>query len=257
MLLFLLLPLLASASALSPPRTLQQRQTLSLGVCTSLCSSASDTALVQQGEACPSSDTACFCSVAFGLSLGCLDCILVEEAITLGSLKAACAALSSTASAAGSTSTQAEKASATFPSVASSGQTALPSGTPTNGSVCSAQCSDAADVTGINNVLACSTTNYSCICSTSLALSSPCLDCFLAQESLTQAQYTTLCASQAGGTGDSTTGGAGSGSGSGTSTAGPGPSAPPGFKSGALGLRGGWAGGMLGWAAAGALAVLV
>ncbi|KZT50839.1 hypothetical protein CALCODRAFT_488389 [Calocera cornea HHB12733] len=239
LLLVFALPLLAGALSLPP------RQTT---ICPALCSSASDISLIQSAESCPSDSLACICSYAFGLSLGCLDCILVDEGITLGTLKEECAAVSSSAGAGTApTSTPAEagQGSITLPTLASAAQTAAPSSTAIT---CTSQCSSPSDQSDIQAILACALTDAACICRTSLTLSSACLGCFLSQQGLTETQYQTLCASQGGGAGglpgpegNSSSSGTTTGTGTGTG-AGPAPSAPPAFGSGAARTGGGWLG---------------
>ncbi|KZO97039.1 hypothetical protein CALVIDRAFT_554681 [Calocera viscosa TUFC12733] len=283
MLLLALLVLPVLAGAVSIPRhrgaALRARQTSAQ--CATVCQSPSDVTVLQQFQACEAgtAEDTCVCNYAFSLSSNCLSCVLAESSLTLPEFETDCTEYSSLASVPATLqngATSGSNTAATTPAPSSStfaaGQVGItlptvgagqatvtsqsaasPSGSlPGAATACITPCNDPSDLEMLQNVLACSTTDYACICRNTLTLSPACLSCFVSMEGETVSTYTTLCEyegvtttnSPAGGS-SSSTGGSSSSTGrsgsSSTSTGNlPGTSAPPGFSSGQRLKTGGW-----------------
>ncbi|KZT60698.1 hypothetical protein CALCODRAFT_515284 [Calocera cornea HHB12733] len=280
LLLALVFALPAIARSVAHPRrapSLLRRQS----PCEPLCESSSDITVLSQFQQCETraSEDTCTCQYAFSLSATCLACVLEISDLTLSVLQQYCAeyssllgatptleagATSGTSPAAGTTpgaGFAAGQVGITLPTVgavqatltsgsAGAGQTVAPSGAQpgAGASACLATCGDAGDVAAVESVSACASTGYTCICTASRSISTPCMTCLLNAQNLSLSEYNTICASQGGNAnglpaGSNSTSGSSSsstGTGSGSATL-PGASAPPGFGSGSSSLRArGW-----------------
>ncbi|KZO97055.1 hypothetical protein CALVIDRAFT_91296 [Calocera viscosa TUFC12733] len=203
----LVLPLLAAASppavygaasrslrrAAFPNPLLSPRQ----AACTSQCSSASDTAAIENLANCVSSNLPCVCAAIESVSSTCLDCVLSAEGLTASELAAACGGTAGTGGAATSVAGGTSSASAS------------PTGTASGGSTdgCDTECASASDQTGLNTLTACAGTDTACICTASYTLSTTCLDCTLSLADVTPTEWAQSCGSASGASGAGSAGG--------------------------------------------------
>ncbi|KZO97054.1 hypothetical protein CALVIDRAFT_526982 [Calocera viscosa TUFC12733] len=66
-------------------------------------------------------------------------------------------------------------------------------------SACVTTCSSASDTTALSQFAVCSSTDLSCLCTTTSQLSSACLQCILGNDGVTQAEYAAECSAAASG----------------------------------------------------------